>query len=280
MSRPQKKCVFCDKPANSKEHFWPEWMHELLPQLPDPRHNRRLHEFHPKVGHMQSGVNHRTGGVETIKFRVVCENCNNGWMSGREEEARPFLTSLINGTPIVLSTVEMTVVARWIAIKCIVAEHSVRDYYLTPEADRFALRQHGTVPEYFRVYLINHNLKHGIGYMRHSLGLSLSGPPTDPPAWGTPKNIQTISFFLGRIMVHLNAARIPNYSIESRYDVPGVWDKCRIWPFQDVKMVWPRRPLLDNDGIMVVATALSKIMETSQLTWLDPVRPPKGRPVG
>ena len=281
MSRPQKQCIFCDNPANSKEHFWPEWMHELLPQLPDPRHNRMLKEYHPKTGLMESGLKDRPGGIETIKIRVVCDTCNSGWMNRLEKEARPFITPLINGDPIALDVFQMTVVARWIALKCIVAEHSNPDYELTPRADRMALRD-GIIPAYYRVYLINHTIAHGIGYMRHSLGLSLSpdlGPIPNPPPWGTPKNVQTVSFFLGRIMVHLNASRIDDYSIESRYLIPEVWDQCRIWPFQNLRMVWPRRPLLDETGVATVATALAEIMAVSDLVWQDPVRTPRGTPL-
>lgn len=280
MSRPQKQCIFCDNPANSKEHFWPGWMHELLPQLPDPRHNRKLREYHPKVGHSESGVTDRQGGLETIRIRVVCEGCNNDWMNQLEDAARPLLTTIILGTPASLDAVEMAVVARWIALKCIVAEHAVPNYELTPRVDRVALREHGTIPEYFRIYLINHTVKRGAGYFRHSLGLSLTGPPTDPPAWGTPKNIQTISFFLGRIFIHLNASRIDDYSIESRYILPQIWDACRIWPLQHSGLTWPRRPLLDANGIAVVASALARIIDASDITWLDPIRPPRGNRVG
>lgn len=280
MSRPQKQCIFCDNPANSKEHFWPGWMHELLPQLPDPRHSRKLHEYHPKVGRSESGVTDRQGGLETIRIRVVCKACNSGWMNRLEDEARPFLTPLILGTPVTLNAVEMTVVARWIALKCIVAEHTVPNYELTPRADRVALREHGIIPEYFRIYLINHTVPNAAAYFRHSLALSLTGPPADPPAWGTAKNIQTVSFFLGRIFVHLNAARIDNYSIESRYILPQIWDECRIWPFQHFRLTWPRRPLVDGNGIAIIASALAEIMDVSQITWLDPTRPPRGNPVG
>jgi hypothetical protein len=279
MSRPQKQCIFCSNPANSKEHFWSEWMHGILPQPPDPRHNRILREFHPKVGTHVSGPKGRPGGIETIKIRVVCDACNNGWMNRAEHAARPFLRPLIKGTPVELNATEMTAVARWIALKCIVAEHA-DGRELTPKVDRFALRERGTIPEYFRIYLINHNLAKGTGYMRHSLGISLSGPPTDPPAWGTPKNIQTISFFLGRIFVHLNAARIDDYSIESRYLLPEIWGQCRIWPFQHLRLRWPRRPLLDAAGIATVSSALQRIVEASEIIWHDPIRPPRGTPVG
>jgi hypothetical protein len=276
MSRPQKQCIFCDNPANSKEHFWPAWMHELLPQLPDPRHSRMLREYHPKTGHFESGVKDRPGGLETIKMRVVCDACNNGWMNVSEDAVRPFLTPLIKGNPITLNAIEMTIVARWIALKCIVAEHATPNYELTPRADRVALRERGTLPEYFRVYLINHDNPHGIGFMRSSFGLSLTGPPSNPPAWGTPKNIQTTSFFLGRIFVHLNAARIDDYSIEGRYLMPEIWEECRIWPFQRIQMTWPRRPLLDSKGVVTVASALAMIINASGIEWHDPIHPPKG----
>lgn len=255
-------------------------MHELLPQLPDPRHSRKLHEYHPKVGRSESGVTDRPGGLETVKIRVVCDTCNNGWMNRVEKDARQFLTPLVQGIPVSLNVVEMTVVARWIALKCIVAEHAVPNYELTPRADRVALRELGTIPEYFRIYLIDHTVKHGIGYFRHSLGLSLTGPPSEPPAWGTPKNIQTISFFLGRILIHLNAAGIDNYSIESRYLLPQIWNECRIWPFQHFQLTWPRRPLVDDDGVIVVASALAEIMDASNIIWLDPTPLSRGNSVG
>jgi hypothetical protein len=269
MSRPQKQCIFCDNPANSKEHFWPEWMHELLPQLPDPRHNRKIHEYHPKVGHTESGVEHRPGGVHTIKLRVLCNDCNTVWGRGLEEEVRPLLTPLIEGTPVALDHSQMAVIARWITLKCILGEHASPNRSMTPEADRFAFRKNGTIPEYFRIYVINHNVTHGIGFKRHSLGLSLTGPPSDPPEWGTPKNVQTISFLLGRILVHLNASRIENYTIESRYrTVPiNVWDCCRIWPFQHHEMVWPRRPLLDLGGIESVSGALEIALSGATIHW-------------
>src|SRR5947209_1548316 len=217
MSRPQKQCIFCNNPANSKEHFWSAWMHDLLPQLPDPRHDRKTFEYHPSEGHQVRGPQDRSGGVQTIKLRVVCVSCNTGWMRLLDEAARPFLTPLITGSPVALDFEQMALVARWIALKCMVAEHAERDVFVTPRSDRAAFRDAGTIPDYFRIYLFSHNLEHGIGFKRQSLAMSLTGPVPDPPPWGTPKNIETISFFLGRVVIHLNAVRIENYSIQSRF---------------------------------------------------------------
>lgn len=271
MSKPQRQCIFCENQVNSKEHFWSEWMHPLLPQLPDPTHTRKTHDFHPRVGHLERGRSGRPGGAHTIKIRAVCKDCNNGWMNRLERDARPFLTPLIEGTPIALDFIQMSIIARWIALKCIVAEHSSGNADLTPRQDRIAFRENGTIPEYFRIYVANHNLS-GITFVRHSLCLAVNGPEIDPPLMGARKTIQTITFLLGRIVVHLNAARIKNYTIESRYRTTpiNVWDHCRLWPIQHHEAVWPRRPILDATSVVSISNALATIVSAGDITWGDP----------
>jgi hypothetical protein len=244
-------------------------MHDLLPQLPDPRHGRRVVTEHPTKGLREYGVEGRSGAVHTVKIRAVCHRCNNGWMNRLEHSARPFLTPLINGTPVVLDFEQMLVVARWMTMKCIVAEHSSRDDALTPEPDRSALRENGTIPDYFHIYVISHCMPPQTGYVRHSSCVSLNSPTPNPPLLGMAKNIQTISFVLGSVVVHLNASRVKDYTIESRFRTEpiNVWQHCRIWPFQDFEMVWPRRPMLDGNGIRTVSTAWAKIRAASPVTW-------------
>ena len=267
--RPQKQCIFCSNPANSKEHFWSEWMHPLLPELPDPRHGRRVTNFHPSEGRREEGIDGRSGGLETIKIRVVCDACNSTWMNRLESEVRPLITPIIEGSPVALDFEQMAVIARWITLKCIVAEHGTRDTDVTPRHDRIAFQENGSIPQYFHIYMANHNMEHATGFHRHSLCLSLKSPAPDPPLMGAAKNIQTISFMLGRVFVHLNAARINDYSIESRYLGPSFWAESRIWPLQHHDMVWPRRPLLDQHGIGSISGALEAIIAASTLTWGD-----------
>lgn len=265
----RKLCIFCDRAADSKEHFWPEWMHELLPQLPDPRHSRQSFTYHPSGAQDTRGVDGRQGAVHTIKMRVVCSDCNNGWMNRLERDVRPFLTPLIEWQPIALDFEQMAVIARWIAVKCIVAEHADADTSVTPKVDRIAMREHGTIPAHFRIYAANHNVQNSCWYYRHSVCLGANGPVIDPPLDGTSRNVQTISFTLGGLFVHVNAARAQDFEIESWHSIPLFHQNSRLWPFQHHEMVWPRRPLLDLKGMGLIAGTLTTIIEASNLTWID-----------
>lgn len=267
--KPQKQCIFCDNPVHSKEHLWSEWMHELLPQLPDPRHDRKIITDHPKEGRREAGIKARQGHLHTIKIRAICEPCNNDWMSKLEGQVRPLLTPIITGSPVALDFEQMAVIAQWIALKCIVSEHSSPNVSVTPRHERVEFRNHGTIPDYFRIYVANHNMKGAAGYMRHSFCMSREGPAPDPPLMGSPNNVQTITFVLGRVFVHLNAARVNGYTIESRHIIQPFHGQCRIWPFQHYEMVWPRRPLIDQSGMSLVANTLDTIKDAANITWTD-----------
>jgi hypothetical protein len=244
-------------------------MHKLLPHPPDPKHDRKIITYHPKEGHREGGVTGRPGRLETIKIRVVCEPCNSGWMGNLEEEVRPLLTPIIEGTPVALDFEQMAVIARWVTLKCIVAEHAALNTSVTPQHDRTAFMQQGTIPDYFRIYLANHNMPHASGYLRNSMCMGHKGPFADPPLMGSTNNVETISFVLGRVFVHLNAARVNDYSIESKHLIPAFHGNCRIWPFQHNEMVWPRRPLVDQRGLSLIANTLETIKESATVIWGD-----------
>jgi hypothetical protein len=188
-------------------------------------------------------------------------------MNRLEGQVRPLLTPLIEGSPVALDFEQMSVIARWVTLKCIVAEHGERGIAVTPEHDRFAFRNQGIIPDFFRIYIANHNMDLDVGFMRHASRLSLTPEGPDPPLIGTGQNIQTISFTLGRVFVHLNAARVKNYSIESRFmtEPYNVWDHCRIWPLMHHEMIWPRRPMLDRNSIDAVSRALEIIIANSTI---------------
>ena len=90
---------------------------------------------------------------------------------------------------------------------------------------------------------------------------------------GTAKNIQTISLLMGRLFIHLNAARIDGFEIESTYFIPRVWAECRIWPRANSSLTWPHRPLLDDAGLSMVGNALDTIISehkaVGKMVWLD-----------
>ena len=178
---------------------------------------------------------------------------------------------MITGEPLVMDFEQMAVVARWVTLKAIVAEHSGKRVVLTPRADRIAFKERGKIPAYFNIYIANHNMVDAAGYARHTRDLRLNGLTYDPPLFDATCNVQTISLMLGRVFVHLNAARVANFSIESRYAIPTFYGNSRIWPVQHDEMVWPRRPLLDRSGMAMISGSLATLQSAANVIWVDPV---------
>jgi len=83
-----RECAFCPAPANSREHLWPDWLNEILPgskrfTMRDENKEIIGDWVKPKLD---------------WKAKVVCERCNNEWMSELENvHAKPSLTDLILG---------------------------------------------------------------------------------------------------------------------------------------------------------------------------------------
>ena len=255
MSKPQKQCIFCDNPAGSKEHIWSSWMHDLLEGQAGGTYNRHTITRWPDGRVEKTGPAGKSGGVFNIQVRAVCSSCNSGWMNRAEGAVKPFLGKMIKGDPVTLNAEQIAALARWCAQKFVVMEHAAHETTLIPRSDRVALKEHGVIPPYFRIYVANHVSSSKSGSVRHSHTLALSDEGPTPPLDATERNIQTISLLMGRLFIHLNAARVDGFDIESRYFVTKVWDECRIWPDPNCSLSWPSRPLLDNSGLSMVSTA-------------------------
>lgn len=274
MNKPRRQCIFCDNFVDSKEHIWSEWMHDILEGQPDAKYNRHTVTRWADGREETTGPTGKPGNIFNIQVRSVCRDCNNGWMNRAEGAVKPFLRIMIAGEPISIDSEQMGALARWCAHKFIVMEHAAAETSVTPRCDRVALRDRGVIPPYFRIYVGNHASKHRFGSTRHShsMARSLANGPV-PPLDGTTRNIQTITILMGRLFIHLNAARVDGFEIESTNFISRVWDECRIWPSPNSSLVWPHRPLLDDAGLSMVSNTLETIFSvgkaTGKITWLD-----------
>jgi hypothetical protein len=195
-------------------------------------------------------------------------------MNRAEGAVKPFLSKMIQGESLNISAEQLNALAMWCAHKFIVMEHAAVGTSLTPRVDRIALRERGTIPEYFRIYIGNHSSKYKFGAVRHSHTMALSVDGPSPSLDGTARNIQTISVLMGRLFIHLNAARVDGFEIESALHITRVWDECRIWPRPNSSLTWPHRPLLDDNGLSMVGNALDIIMSSGKVKWTE--TPPGG----
>src|SRR5713226_8688439 len=112
----QRRCLFCDNPANSREHVWPDWILERL------KSDRRQ----AMAGHIGDQSLYWTGVKPELKNKCVCSGCNHGWMSTLETANIPVLGPLMHDLVRPIDTAEQASAARWAVKTAMVMESSTR----------------------------------------------------------------------------------------------------------------------------------------------------------
>lgn len=176
----QKVCIFCGGTGLSKEHFWPDWISKYISKSGTDKHTAEVHSGDAKSKPELEKKTERQGDLVTKKFRVVCKECNNGWMSRLENSVKPFILSAIQNKNITLNSEQVAMLAQWVVMKVLVAEHNHNGTQVTPAEDRKRFYETSKIPNYFRVYMSRHDTDSESAYHRHSitLALSQSGPLT------------------------------------------------------------------------------------------------------
>jgi len=86
-----KKCLFCPNPADSLEHVVPQWIHRCVsPQTEGA--------FPIVVARYVDGGGYRDEREQislAFKARIVCEQCNTGWMRKLESKVAQILKPLL-----------------------------------------------------------------------------------------------------------------------------------------------------------------------------------------
>lgn len=142
-----KECAFCSATANlSGEHLWSDWMNELIPG------KKRL-----TIRNKDRQIVKRWDAPKLDwKAKVVCEPCNNGWMSEIEgKHAKPAMSELILGkTNIPIDQTRANSIAIFAFKTAVIFDHISRDR--APFFDRSArheFRQSLTIPPYIGMWL-------------------------------------------------------------------------------------------------------------------------------
>ena len=122
--KPPGKCVFCNSQGSlTKEHIFPDWLAQYFPKS----HGFTDHlTKSPSRGIVKGRLN-RPGAVHSKKLRVVCAECNNGWMSRMQEDAKPYLLRMAQRESLDFSKKERDVILKWIVMFCMVLEFADED---------------------------------------------------------------------------------------------------------------------------------------------------------
>jgi hypothetical protein len=108
-------CRFCGATNRriTNEHVWPDWLHDYLPTS--------THQGHSERWSSAAGRQRWRQPMLAATVRVFCEDCNTGWMSDLEAEAKSIVGPMVIGEAVDLDTDAQRIVANWVAVKGLVA---------------------------------------------------------------------------------------------------------------------------------------------------------------
>jgi hypothetical protein len=251
MSKPQKRCIFCGATGMSREHIWGDWLKKCLTATMT-RHTSSVHVVNPPGVRDVRSFQIRAGDPFGSKVRVVCTTCNNTWLSGIQDAAKPLLIPMLIGQTSVLGDDAQKTIATWAAMATMTAEHVMKEESLiaVSQTDREWLWKNGTPSPDWRIWIGR--------YQRHRLAerwTHCSVPiyerePVIAPS-GLPQcNTQTTTFMVGEFFVHVLSGSFANQVRDWDW---RTWPRAhqvltQIWPVKESMTVWPIRAASVTDA--------------------------------
>lgn len=149
MAKAQGKCIFCEGAGLTKEHVFPKWARRLLTAEP-------THVVKKTAGlgstALISNVDQRQGYIFNRRLRVVCGNCNSGWMSQVESKGKDVLARLISGETIsILGKDDQAAISIWSCLRTAVFETDHPTYAVMLRAEYDHIFRTHAPPAHWRV---------------------------------------------------------------------------------------------------------------------------------
>ena len=233
-------CVFCGSTGLTREHVIPRWLSDVLPEQARFRgQDQATVLLQPE--RTIDGPHHREM-VETFNSaiaKVVCWQCNNGFMNDIEGKARPVLSAMIRGRLSMSLDVEaVTSIATWGVKTSLMVQLTGREpASLTPVYERFFASQLPTRECIVWAAAID-NEDWALRSECRAMLYVEDGKTADP---ADPPNILSVTIGLGALLLHTIVDPILG---------PSIWNLASVfagavvplWP-NPRPVTWPPRVL-------------------------------------
>ena len=229
-------CIFCDNNSGSREHLWPQWIHDRkdFGPIKMKRGNREIIIPDPKI---------------TVK--AVCKKCNSGWMSNLEGANIPLVGAMMQDISIRLDRGQQETVAQWLTKMAFLVDWTRDDgrrkrFYTRDEGAAFA--EDRTVPPRTRIW---------IGHIASS-HLSTDGhdaarfAKTDEKRLGTATTITlAVGHLAAQIMTDHLLPEYDNDDAPEKQPKSGPWEQklIQIWSTEKEWVMWPPQHSFTNGGL-------------------------------
>ncbi|MEM5564649.1 hypothetical protein WNY78_06020 [Psychroserpens sp. AS72] len=124
-------CIFCNCKKVSKEHLWGKWWTEYYPPSKKSMLIRDDHTITKRDSNNEvieeKGQFSNVGNSMTKTTKVVCENCNNTWMSQIENDMKKAFHSIYIKKKETISTNSELSIRKWMYLKYCLIDRAYSD---------------------------------------------------------------------------------------------------------------------------------------------------------
>ena len=240
-----KMCAFCPADAVEKggEHIWDNWINKALPKMMY-RATEHLAPDAPIIRYDTPSL--------SKQFPVVCDRCNNGWMSVLTDKFKQtFSRTVLDGEPFTLSPRDAALLVSFTFMKAVVTSHGIDDEPFFTRAARETFRTSQAIPPgikgWFAAFegISRMNTKNNILIVSSDEGI-LRG-----------KEFLSYSYVVGKLVIQLVAPRWKNVTDRGKPLVslsPAAWwndSVTRFWPGDGNLVLWPPSKHFADDTIQI-----------------------------
>lgn len=142
VGRAASGCIFCGNRPLTKEHIFPRWLAKILTAEVVGSHVSSIRTQRSVAGG-SSVQEWPAADVASFVARVVCGECNSGWMSEMEAQAQSVLETMVRGEKTTLMPVNQLDLAAWTTLKSYIVEYALGDEIVAADVDRRSLMSAG-----------------------------------------------------------------------------------------------------------------------------------------
>jgi hypothetical protein len=248
-------CIFCGGGGMSKEHLFPNWLRVKFPRDGRQKLTQAGADWGSHEDKRASPVitlgRQRQGHLGSMKFRVVCQKCNNRWMSQLESRAQRTILDLIDGRAFELTEDAQSTLAVWAVMKTMIMEAGRKSPIPISQEERAKLKETLLPPGRWCVFASCYRGRawHPLDEHCHWLG--------GYSDLATLEYITNQTFVMGH--AHLLVMRLTghvNYEFwRSQDNIPGL---PRLWPLLGRPIQWPPAYILGDSQIGMLASIHAK----------------------
>jgi hypothetical protein len=253
MTTPVTKCVFCGSPNITKEHIFSRWTHKYMAPRKAGRVTSQIGTLFPDRDERR--LVKLRGQVRDWQIKCVCgglhSTCNNGWMRGIEDNARPTIIPLILGKSTRLSDKAQAIIATWAVLKTMVAEYDGAAHVTTHWTHRSMMRNRQLPPSKgWGVWIGHYQRVNWMPEWSSSAFLIQSRRMVARYGIRNPTffNGSSVTQVIGHLFIQVIHFPMPDGIIRRWQFPPTQGSLLRIWPPSAYYLRWPNNALSDADA--------------------------------